>query len=52
MLVKRALPFLSRFVPVGAPIGFSGDFSIAGSNVFSAQIVSESEGCGFSVTRR
>jgi hypothetical protein len=35
---------------VGAPIGFSGDFSIAGSKVFSAQFFSELEGWRLSVT--
>jgi len=35
---------------VGAPMGFSGDFSIVGSKVFSAQSFSESEGWRFSLT--
>src|SRR4051794_19882422 len=50
ILVKRARPLSSRLVPVGAPIGFSGDFSIVGSKVFSAQIFSGSEGWRSSLT--
>src|SRR5688572_3101199 len=44
MVVKRALPFSSRLTPLGAPTGFSGDFSSAGASVFSAQSFSDAEG--------
>src|SRR5438270_11375543 len=50
ILVKRARPLPSRLVPVGAPIGFSGEFSITGSKVFSAQSFSDSEGWRLSLT--
>ncbi len=45
MVVKRALPFSSRLMPVGAPIGRSGVFSSVGPSVFSAQSFSLAEGC-------
>src|SRR4051812_41415748 len=45
MVVKRALPFSSRFTPDAAPIGRSGFFSSAGASVFSAQSFSAVEGC-------
>src|SRR5579859_8302785 len=45
IVVKRACPFSSRLVPVGAPIGRSGAFSKVGANVFSAHCFSASEGC-------
>src|SRR5271170_6191765 len=41
---KRACPFSSRLVPVGAPIGRSGAFSRVGASVFSAHCFSDSEG--------
>src|SRR5262245_53542423 len=44
IVVKRALPSSSRFVPVGAPIGRSGAFSSAGCSVFSAHCFSPAEG--------
>src|SRR5271169_4884404 len=44
MVVKRALPCSSRLTPVGAPIGFSGDFSSDGARVFSAHCCSDAEG--------
>src|SRR5713101_2741904 len=50
IVVKRARPCSSRFMPLGAPIGLSGFFSNAGSSVFSAHCVSEAEGWRFSVT--
>src|ERR1700722_17657785 len=50
MVVKRAWPCSSRFVPVGAPIGRSGDFSTVGDSFFLAQLFSASEGCRFSKT--
>src|SRR5260370_23700515 len=49
-VVKRARPCSSTFTPLGAPIGFSGDFSRAGSSVFSAHCFSDSEGWRFSTT--
>src|SRR6266581_2643080 len=45
IVVKRACPCSSRFTPVGAPIGRSGDFSSVGASVFSAHFFSASEGC-------
>src|SRR6266446_1898513 len=45
IVVKRAFPCSSRFVPVGAPIGFSGVFSSVGASVFSAQSFSAAVGC-------
>src|SRR6266852_3813794 len=50
IVVKRAFPCSSRFTPVGAPIGRSGDFSSVGASVFSAQFFSPSEGWRFSKT--
>src|ERR1700726_2112210 len=50
IVVKRACPCSSRFTPVGAPIGRSGDFSRVGASVFSAHPFSASEGCRFSKT--
>src|SRR5271165_767774 len=50
IVVKRAWPCSSRLVPVGAPIGRSGDFSSVGASVFSAQFFSASEGWRFSKT--
>src|SRR5580692_10203745 len=47
---KRACPFSSRFVPVGAPIGRSGAFSSVGANVFSAHCFSVGEGWRLSKT--
>src|SRR5271170_3928173 len=44
MVVKRACPCSSRFTPVGAPIGCSGDFSRVGTSVFSAHVLSAAEG--------
>src|SRR5271166_2440500 len=48
IVVKRAWPCSSRLVPVGAPMGRSGDFSSVGASVFSAQFFSASEGWRFS----
>src|SRR5947209_2384162 len=45
MEVKTALPCSSTFTPLGAPMGFSGDFSSAGASVSSAHFFSEAEGC-------
>src|SRR5580704_7159501 len=50
IVVKRACPCSSRFTPVGAPIGCSGDFSIVGASVCSAQLFSVAEGWRFSKT--
>src|SRR5713226_5697748 len=50
IVVKRARPCSSMLVPVGAPIGRSGDFSRVGRSVFSAQFFSASEGWRFSKT--
>src|SRR5271167_1779161 len=50
IVVKRALPCSSRFTPVGAPIGCSGDFSRVGASVFSAHCFSAAEGWRFSKT--
>src|SRR5580698_675040 len=47
IVVKRACPCSSRFTPVGAPIGRSGDFSSVGARVFSAQSFSAAEGWRF-----
>src|ERR1035441_2721680 len=44
MVLKRACPCSSRFVPVEAPIGFSGAFSRVGASVFSAHAFSEAAG--------
>src|SRR5208282_3324424 len=44
MLLKRAWPCASRFVPVGAPIGFSGALSSVGASVFSAHSFSDGAG--------
>ena len=44
IVVKRAWPCSSRLMPVGEPIGLSGDFSRVGARVFSAQFFSASEG--------
>src|SRR5208283_5590554 len=44
MVLKRAWPCSSRLVPVGAPIGFSGDFSSVGASVFSAHSFSDDAG--------
>src|ERR1035438_2410112 len=44
IVVKRACPCSSRFTPVGAPIGRSGDFSSVGASVFSAHFFSPSAG--------
>src|SRR5580700_6841548 len=41
---KRACPFSSTLVPVGAPIGRSGAFSRVGASVFSAHCFSAWEG--------
>src|ERR1700685_917223 len=50
MVVKRSWPCASRFTPVGAPMGRSGDFSSVGASVFSAHCFSDSEGWRFSKT--
>src|SRR5258708_15282805 len=50
IVVKRARPCSSTLVPVGAPIGRSGDFSRVGKSVFSAQFFSASEGWRLSNT--
>src|SRR5258708_1531584 len=44
IVVKRACPCSSRFTPVDAPIGRSGDFSSVGASVFSGHSFSTSEG--------
>src|SRR5215471_19923330 len=44
MVENRARLCSSRLTPVGAPIGFSGDFSSVGSSVRSAHFVSASAG--------
>src|SRR5690349_21655898 len=44
MVVNRALPFSSRFMPDAAPIGCSEVFSKAGRSVFSAHSFSAAEG--------
>src|SRR5262249_8894571 len=44
IVVKRACPCSSRFIPLGAPIDFSGDFSKVGWSVFSAHCFSDDEG--------
>src|SRR5579863_9927021 len=50
IVVKRARPCSSRLTPVGAPIGFSGDFSSVGASVSSAHFFSCAEGWRFSKT--
>src|SRR4029077_10958337 len=50
IVVKRACPCSSRFTPLGAPIGRSGDFSTVGASVFSAHFFSAPEGLRFSKT--
>src|SRR5277367_7006779 len=50
IVVKRAWPCSSRFTPLGAPIGRSGDFSSVGASVFSAHCCSSSAGWRFSNT--
>src|SRR5258708_38570761 len=47
IVVKRACPCSSRFMPVAAPIGFSGAFSIVGASVSSAHFFSAEEGWRF-----
>src|ERR1700683_5632728 len=47
MVVNRAWQCSSTLTPVGAPIGRSGDFSIAGASVFSVQSFSAAEGWRF-----
>src|SRR5947209_19959980 len=44
IVVNWAWPLSSRLIPVGAPIGFSGDFSSVLARVVSAQRFSESDG--------
>src|SRR5579862_9312468 len=50
IVLKRAWLCSSRFVPVGAPIGFSGAFSSVGASVFSAQAFSDGDGLRSSKT--
>ena len=50
IVLKRVWPDWSTFTPVGAPMGFSGDFSIVGASVPSAQVLSAAVGCRFSKT--
>src|SRR5215471_6451007 len=45
MVENRARPCSSQLTPLGAPIGFSGDFSSVGSSVRSAHFFSASAGC-------
>src|SRR5208283_1199864 len=44
MVLKRAWPWSSTLVPVGAPIGLSGAFSSVGASVFSAHSFSDAAG--------
>src|SRR6185437_13318337 len=44
VVVNRARPSFSRFIPLYLPIGFSGDFFKVGSSVVSAQSFSRAEG--------
>src|SRR5579872_5364283 len=50
IVVKRAWACSSRFTPVGAPIGRSGDFSSVGASVFSAHVFSAAFGWRLSKT--
>src|ERR1700728_1570974 len=50
IVVKRARPCSSTLMPVGAPMGCSGAFSMVGASVFSAQFFSAAEGWRFSKT--
>ena len=50
IVLKRGWPCSSRLTPVGAPMGFSGDFSSEGASVFSAQFFSDCDGWRFSNT--
>src|ERR1700690_2127395 len=50
IVLKRGWPCSSRLMPVGTPMGFSGDFSSDGARVFSAQSFSDCAGWRFSNT--